>query len=103
MTPADDDLRRLQEIRIRFEQVLHREAWDDLKAVDSALRELLIDLRRREALPDEVLAACRDVQQIHGLALQRCQEECQRLRILMNHSEQPVDGLSAYAWVESLR
>ena len=64
-------------------------------------------LRRELQLPDEfpeaVLAACRDVQQIHGLALQRCQDECQRLRILMNHSEQPADGPSAYAWVESLR
>ena len=87
MTPADD-LQRLLDLRVRFEQVLHREAWDDLKA---------------EPLPEAVLAACRDVQQIHGLALQRCQDECQRLRILMNHSEQPADGPSAYAWVESLR
>lgn len=102
MTPAND-LQRLQDIRIRFEQVMHSEAWDDLKAVDSSLRELLIDLRRREQLPDDVLAACREVQQVHGLALQRCQDECQRLRILMNHSEQPADGASAYAWVESLR
>ena len=102
MTPADD-LQRLQDLRIRFEQVLHHLAWDDLKAVDSALRELLIDLRRRERLSEDLLAACRDVQKIHGLAIQRCQEECQRLRILMNHSEQPADGLSAYAWVESLR
>lgn len=102
MTPADD-LRRLQDIRIRFEQVLHREAWEDLQAVDSALRDLLIDLRRRETLSEEVLAACHEVQRLHGLALQRCREECQRLSILMNHSEQPADGASAYAWVESLR
>lgn len=102
MTPASD-LQRLQDLRVRFEQILHRETWDDLKAVDSALRELLIDLRQRQPLSDDVLTACRELQQIHGLALQRCQDECQRLRVLMNHSEQPADGPSAYAWVESLR
>ena len=102
MTRASD-LERLQDLRVRFEQVLHRETWDELKSIDSSLRELLVELRQRAPLAEDVLAACHEVQRIHGLAVQRCQEECQRLRVLMNHSEQPADGPSAYAWVESLR
>jgi hypothetical protein len=64
----------------------------------------LIALRKQGGEPSaELLAACRDVQHLHGLARQRCQEECQRLRVLLDSHEQPADGRSAYAWVESLR
>lgn len=102
MTLASE-LQRLDNLKVQLERVLHLQDWDAIKAVDQALRESLLSLRKQGEPSAEVLAACHEVQQLHSLARQRCQEECQRLRVLLDSHEQPADGRSAYAWVESLR
>ncbi|MBD7976864.1 MULTISPECIES: hypothetical protein [Pseudomonas] len=102
--PPANELQRLHNLKVQLERVLHLDDWDAIREIDRSLRDILLSLRKQGDEPSaELLAACRDVQHLHGLARQRCQEECQRLRVLLDSHEQPADGRSAYAWVESLR
>lgn len=93
--PSAVELQRLQALHERLTQALQGKDWASFGSIDGAIRDTLQQL---DGVPPsaELQAARQRLKQLHGRALQGCENECERLRKLLTAHLQYAEGSAAY-------
>lgn len=97
------ELRALQQLHDQLAEALERGDWTRIGEVDTSIRTCLQLLAGLPMLSDEVRAARRRLQRLHGQVRVACAEECERVRQLLLRHLEYAEGRSAYMRIDQFQ
>lgn len=100
---ADRELKtQLVATYLKLAEALAAKDWDEIGKVNVQVNDWLLKLEQHKEPSESLLQLKRQLQQLHGNALNACVDECEKLRKTLLTQLEYAEGRSAYMHTDTL-